>query len=287
MIKTIRLLPVLILILIACKKGDKVPSYLDIPSVGLITSDVQGSATSKITDVWVYADEELMGVWELPARVPVLREGTSTIRVTPGIKRNGMFDDRLRYPFYTSWTSGVDLELKEVSTISPEVSYTSQANFWIEGFEEAGSALSVTENSDTTLIRFTPVEHPDVVLNGSPCGGFILDGAHPYIRLFTTEDFQMTGGPVFLEMDYRCNMVFTVGVLLNSGGQPQALPYVFVVPTLHDNGTSYWNKMYIDLSPVFNQAVTQRNIFFEATLPEDLSLGHVYLDNIKLVRNTP
>ncbi|MCW5898332.1 MAG: hypothetical protein KIT10_03595 [Flavobacteriales bacterium] len=287
MTRPLPLLPLAFFALLACNKGDKVPSYLDIPSVSLTTTGQQGSATSKITDAWVFADEELIGVWELPARVPVLRDGASTIRVTPGIKRNGMFDDRLRYPFYSSWTSHVEFSLREVTAVQPTVNYISQAGFWIEAFEEPGSAFITSEASDTTLLRFTPAQYPEVVLNNSPCGGFILDADHRYIRIYTDEDFQVPGGPVFLEMDYRNDITFTVGVLFNSGGQPVSLPYVYVVPTTRPDGQTAWNKMYIDLSPVFNQGVTERDIYFEASLPSDMGHGHVYLDNVKLVRLTP
>ena len=45
-----------------------------------------------------------------------------------------------------------------------------------------------------------------------------------------------------------------------------------------------WKKIYIDLSPAFNVAISQRDIYIKATLPSDQASGTVYLDNIKLVR---
>jgi hypothetical protein len=271
----------------ACTKSGQVPAYLNVPAVSLTTTGAQGSATSRITDAWIYADEELLGVWELPARVPMLREGPVSVRITPGIKRNGMYDDRLRYPFYVPWTGNVEAVREAQVTVQPVVTYLDGTEFWIEAFENAGTLLDATPASDTTLLRFTPTADPDVVLNGSPCGGFVLDEAHRYCRLFTDEDFAVLGGPVFLELDYRTDLRLTVGVILSVNGTPQANPYVYVNPTTAGGGT-YWNKIYIDLSPVFNApGVSQRDLYFEATLPAGQASGHVYLDNIKLVQRAP
>ena len=275
-------------LLAACAKGDNVPSYVEIPSVTLVASGPQGSATSRITDVWVSADEEFIGVWELPARVPVLKDGPTRITVTPGIKRNGMYDDRLRYPFYTAWDGTVDLVATETRTVQPTVGYISSTNFWIEAFEEAGNQFNVTESSDTTLMRFTPALHPDIVLNNTPCGGFVLDQAHPFIRIYTNENFQVNGGPVFLELDYRNDLLFTVGASFQQNGTPSLVPYVYVSETSTNDASMPWNRIYIDLSPLFNQGgITMRDIYIEASLPSGRTSGQVYLDNVKLVRTTP
>jgi hypothetical protein len=276
-----------LLVLVGCAKGDKVPSYLEIPAVTVSTTQLQGAPTSRITDVWVSVNDELLGVWELPARIPVLYEGPVEIRVDAGIKRNGMFDDRLRYPFFTPYTTQTTLTLKNTTTIEPVVNYSDQADFWIEAFEDPGTLLNVTPASDTTLLRFTPAEFPDLVLNNSPCGGFVLDGDHQYIRLYTDQDFEVFGGPVFLELDYRTDMQFTIGVLYVLDGTPRVEPFVYVVPTVRPDGSTYWNKIYVDLSPVFNTGISQRDIYIEGNLPEGSSLSRVLLDNIKLVRSLP
>lgn len=272
----------------ACTKGDKVPAYVDIPAVTVTTSGTQGSNTSRITDAWVFADEELMGVWELPARVPILREGVSTISVTPGIKRNGYYDDRLRYPFYTTWSGTVEARPNEAVTVNPTVTYIPQTNFWIEAFDDAGTQLNLTPASDTTLIIFDPVNHPDIVVDGTACGGIILDSERRYVRLFTDEDFTVFGGPVFLEFDYRNDVLLTLGIQFLDGSTPRADPFLYLVPTLRPDGTMPWNKVYVDLSPVFNiGGISQRNFYFEVNLPASRTSGQVYLDNIKLLRISP
>ena len=84
MIRTLGTLLIAVIFLGSCTKGDKVPSYLIVPSVDLSTSGLQGSNTKNITDTWVYVNDEFMGSWELPARIPVLKEGSVNVRVDAG-----------------------------------------------------------------------------------------------------------------------------------------------------------------------------------------------------------
>lgn len=271
------------LLLVACTKGDKVPSYVLVTDVSLATDQpTQGSARSQVTDAWVYADDELLGSWELPALVPVLKEGQVRIDVVAGVKRNGMFDDRVRYPFYTGWSGTVELAKTVTSPVGPVVNYNANADFWIEAFEEAGHLFHMADTADE-LVHFTATEHPELNIEGNGCRGFILDAANPYIRFYTDEDFPTTGGPVFLEVDYASDLLLTVGVMYALDGIAHADPFVHVNPTQTSGGSLPWKKIYIDLSPVFNSGATQRDIYFEASLPSGQGGGRVYLDNIKVV----
>ena len=62
----------IILILASCQKEDSggIPTYLKIDN---ITLD-EGNTTSNITDALVYVNDQLQGVYELPANFPVLQE---------------------------------------------------------------------------------------------------------------------------------------------------------------------------------------------------------------------
>jgi hypothetical protein len=271
--------------LIACKKGDRVPSYLEVPVITLETASGQGLATSRITDAWVSVDERLLGSWELPARIPILAEGPHRIDIVPAIKRNGMFDDRFRYPFYTTWIGNLDLRREGTVSVSPVVQHQPDINYWIEGFDDTFVRLSTTEASDTTLLRFLPAERPDLpYLGGTPCGGFVLDPANPYIRLYSDEDFGGATGPVFLELDYRNDLAIVVGAIYSQNNVENAFPLVILVPTRRSDGTMPWNKAYIDLSALFNTSVSNRDFYIEARLPSGSSGAQVFLDNIKLVR---
>ena len=202
-------------------------------------TDVEGGGTSKITDVWVSVDDRLIGVWELPARIPVLRSGSVLVSVTPGVKRNGSFDDRLRYPFYTSYNSTVDLLQEGTVELEPVVEYGRAIVFWMERFQDEGNQLTVTTTSDTTLLLYTAFEHPQVVLDGTSCGGFVLDQAHNGIRIHTTEDFTPTGGPTFVELDYSTDISLTVGMTFEQNGSTSFAPWVVLVPTTAEGGVKW------------------------------------------------
>jgi hypothetical protein len=271
--------------LAGCRKGDKVPAYLFVNSVSVAPAAVPGTTTSRITDIRVSVDDELLGSWEVPARIPVLREGATKIQIDPWVKRNGTYDDRVRYPFYTRWEGTVDLTPEGNHVIQPQVEYTEQTVQWVESFEEAGIQLIPTNASNVELQRFTPQEHPHIVQpGGSPAAGSFLPGSGSYIRLITDQNFVVTGGPIFLELDYSTNVVLTIGILYTLNGVPSSEPYVYLVPTAGGSETPVWNKVYIDLSPVFNlSSISNRDIYIEAVGPAS-GTGAVFLDNVKLVR---
>jgi hypothetical protein len=226
-----------------------------------------------------------LGVWELPARIPVLASGPRSIEVVPAIKRNGLFDDRVRYPFYTSWTSTIDLDPEQTVNVTPSVTYIPQTRFWIEDFLDPFSRLDETEDSDTTMLRFTPTNDPEVsFVDNTPCAGFRLTPSRPRVRVFSDEDFDSYGGPAFLEMDHRNDVFISVGVIYSADGSSFNAPLVDIVPTKRSNGSMPWSKIHIDLSPMFNAAVAQRDFYIEAVLPNGQASGEVYFDNIKLLR---
>ena len=49
--------------------------------------------------------------------------------------------------------------------------------------------------------------------------------------------------------------------------------------------SSDWKKLYLDISPIIGLGgnLNTYNIYFEASLPEGLDSGFVYLDNLKIV----
>lgn len=269
---------------LACKKSEDVPTYIDIPAVTLSATDLQGGNTSKITDVWVSVNDRSMGSWELPARVPVLGDGERTISVTAAIKRNGAYDDRLRYPYYTTWRGPVELVPGTSRTVAPVVTYEPVASFWLERFNDAGTLFTVSESSDTTLLVYTAAEHPEVVLDGTSCGGFVLETGRERMSLFTEQDFAPTVGASFVELDYSTDVNLTIGLVYVRDGLERSEPWVVLVPTVPEGGLR-WNKVYIDLSEFFNTAgITGRDIYISAQLPAGQSTAHVYMDNVKLVQ---
>ena len=90
--------------------NEGVPSYINIPSIEVVTDLTnEGSNSHKITDAWVYFDNNLQGVYPLPASFPVLLSGKQNISIKAGIKNNGIAATRVKYPFYDYFNAEITL----------------------------------------------------------------------------------------------------------------------------------------------------------------------------------
>jgi hypothetical protein len=268
---------------LACRKGDAVPAYLVIPEVKLSATDAEGGSTSKITDIWVSVNDKDLGVWELPARIPVLAEGTNVIRIAAGVKKNGAFDDRSQYPYFGAWQGGLTLVREQSVNVDATVHYNG-ARIWAERFDDAGTSLNRSADSDTTLILYNPVEYPGLSRNGSICGGFVLEPDRDHIQLYTDQNFDAAYGPVFIELDYSTDVNLTIGYIYLQNGSTVFEPWLVLTPTTGQGGVS-WNKVYIDATTMFNTSgISNRDLYLQADLPAGQSSAHVYLDDLKLVR---
>ncbi|MCB0767266.1 MAG: hypothetical protein KDB95_08660 [Flavobacteriales bacterium] len=266
-----------------CRKTETVPTYLVVPRIDVQATDEQGGNTSKITEAWVTVDDRSVGVWELPARVPVIGTGTHTIGITAGIRRNGSFDDRQRYPYYTSWQTTTELDPAHAIELAPTVQYQ-PATFFTERFNDAGSQLLAASSSDTTLILYSASTNPEVLLDGSQCGGFVLDTSHDEVLLQTEQDFPGVSGPAYLELDYSTDVELTLGISYVLDGQTTLEPWVVIVANA-SAGSVVWNKIYVDLSDFFNRAgISGRDIYIAAYLPSGRSRAAAYFDNLKIIR---
>jgi hypothetical protein len=262
-----------LLIISACQKEENTnttPAYIKIDT---ITLD-ENNTTTNITDAWVYINDQLQGVYELPATFPVLKNDIQTLRIKAGIKSNGIASSRIAYPFYASFINTVMLTPNQTITVNPTVSYLDSLNFWVEDFEEAGVDLETTVISDTTLLEFT-----DSL--GNQYGGGVLNDSLITFEIATDEllDLPQAGAPVFLELDYKCNTEFLVGMYVNF---PQS---VLQKDLLWINAKDDWNKIYINLTSTISEGVGAESfkVFIGMKRGFSLDKNELYFDNVKLV----
>ncbi|MBK9273863.1 MAG: hypothetical protein IPM49_04895 [Flavobacteriales bacterium] len=267
----------------SCTKGDKEASYLQLGTVSVVTDPLtEGTGSNRITDLWVFVDDKALGVWESGSRLPVLREGPVVIKLIAGIPRNGIRDDRIQYPFYDTWSGAVDLTKGATVRIDPAFTYFPGNVYWIEGFEDPGFKFTRSADSDTTMVL---VNDPALVLTGNGAGLIHVDPARPYVRMVSSDAFTPNGA-VFLEIDRRSDHRFLIGGLMDpsGGGSPIDLPYLYVAPTLRDDGGMPWSKIHVDLSSLFNApGITNRRFYIEVQLVDGATSGTIYLDDLKVV----
>lgn len=280
--RTLRhLLPlVLVALLASCKKDGHTPSYITITAPHVLAANGTDTINSRITDLWVYLNDEPVGVWEPGDRIPLIASGPQVIKLIAGVRKNGVIDDRIQYPYYQTFSTQVDLVPEQTVTISPAFKYFPALSIWTEDFSNAGILLEVDQaNSDTLLYTIgagTSQAH----------GAVWIDTERPDFLCFSSQPFTITSiQTAFLELDYSCNMQFQVGVrYLNTVGNQVDVPYITVNSTARGDGTMPWNKIYIDLGSLWTSISSSEKRFFIRTGLGDLTSGELRLDNIRFVR---
>ena len=274
----------LILLFASCDAIDpdeEIPSYVRISDFDLTTDNAtQGANTNNIRDVWVYIDNDIQGVYELPADIPILAEGNKEVLMRAGIAVNGIAATRAQYPFYEFTSESAQLIRGEITGISPSTTYLMSASFpWIEDFEMSGFSLSKTSRSDTSMFK---VSKPDPnVEYGNSCGGIFMQDSHILAEFQSTFNFILPkgGAEVFLELDYKGNHPFIIGVTVVDGTSETQQSVITINPK------DDWNKIYISLKDVVSSALTANSykIFFRVVRGSAYPAPVIYLDNIKIV----
>lgn len=257
-------------ILNSCSKSP-VASFIYIPAFQLSTNyPSQGSASHAITDAWLYVDDNPVGVFELPASIPVNHSGNSKITVFPGIKKDGITATRIPYPFYAADSRNMDLVPSKVDTLHATSTYVDGLSFpMIEDFESGNDFSGMTAISGST-----------VVFEGNRSGRAILDDFTPSYSIASSKYILPGGGTrIFLELNYRNQQQFDIFARANhSGSTPDLLYLITITPK------DTWHKVYVDLtSAVSSIAADNYQIVFKAELPDTVSSAEYYWDNIKIV----
>ena len=279
------------------------PAYIHIESIevdSLTDYFVYGANTHKITDAWVHVDDQLIGVYELPATFPVLEKGPHKVTVYGGIMVDGRSAARDRYPFYQPWTAqNLNLVEDSIVNLSPVLHYypigegTNVA--WKEDFENTNTLLS-DSSSDVNMNRVSGVEAWQSV-NSFWSGKVELPPDSLDFTVVTADQFNFykntNGVYCLLEMDYNCNDTFLVGIQYYLDYYLETLPIIKVTPTdkTHDK-PERWNKIYINIGPYMNefQRASYFKLFFTSNLAMEGSEYHpisepryYYFDNLKLL----
>lgn len=237
---------------------------------------------ASVTDYWVYANDEAIGVWQADRRIPVLADGVTNIKVIAGVRKNGVTNDRIQYPFYATSSQDVELTLGQETSVDPVFTWY-DAPIWTEGFE-IGTSFD-TAGSEVGFHRFEGSADTADILVGSAAAGIFLDTEHDYFQAVSiaSPSFPTGTEPTFLEIDYRSDTRFLVGVKYESGGGTVTLPYLFVNATGPVGGSLPWGHIYIDLAtPWGGGGTTNRRFYIQAQLENGATSGRITLDNMNV-----
>lgn len=279
------------LLLSACEgifpPENPVPAYLHVkPFQFSINNANQGSASTATPEVWVRVNGDFLGVYPLPAEIPVLETGEVEITLDPGIRENGIASTPDIYPFYKAFTTQATLVPGQTITINPSTAYKAEARFpLIEGFENSGHLFQVlVSGAETNRIQ----RISEAAFEGNASGLIELDSANSFVELATTTRYSgllNRGAYVFLELNYKADVPVGFGVLatLRGGGSPR-IQYIAGF-----NPSTEWKKIYFNLSPAISGSVLEDyQVILKAAIPlangtPSRKNARIQLDNIKLV----
>jgi len=279
------------LILSGCElinPSEEVPSYIYVPDIKLETNvATQGSASAKITEVWVSVGGVFLGAYSLPAVIPILADGMTELTLEAGIKDNGITSRSEIYPFYTPYTIQVDLQPEHMDTIRPGIRYRDDITIaFVEDFEKGKHLFDeLLQGNESNRMVIDNME----VFEDNFSGKIYLNKDAPFVELATTESFQNLtdkGFQVYLEMNYRSDTPVVFGIIGKNQNDPDNA-FAAYDPGFVPNED--WNKIYFNLSLlVLDNPFDEYQISLQAFLIEQngntvLDNATVWLDNIKLI----
>lgn len=290
--------------LTSCVKFDgeqTVPAYIRIDTIGL-TCDytTYGANTNNFVDAWVYVDDDVKGCFELPATIPLLKQGPHKVSVFAGIAVNGIKDSRAEYPFTAPAVfNDFNLVPDSIITLSPVVTYWPAGPDenthvrWKEGFEQGTITMETTSQSDVPFIRVSgPLawHDPDEIYSTYSVK-FELHSDTTQFCFATSEEFvdlPTQGSPCMLEMDYKCSDTCTVGIFyrLNYTINQEAL--VRLRPTGPSGKEPVeWKKIYINLGPYFvdYEDADYFKVYLSSWFNRNDGTQYFYFDNLKIIYN--
>lgn len=274
----------LLLLLSACDIFDKeetIPGYIVINEIELQTTEaLEGANTHSIIDATVFADGEFVGTYELPATIPILKNGNTELNISGGIKNNGLVDNRIIYPFYNFVLKDVELLPDVKLPVGPDttvtVEYFPNLNFEIEDFEDVGLQFEA-EDEDNAEINVIS-EPPENVSRGQSLEVTLTPTNNVFYRRST---FDLTnlpkGNAMYLELDYKGTVPLEVGIFTEDAPIVKAFAGGI-------NPTDEWTKIYFEFTDEigFQTQNDQFEIYLESR-SSSLNTEKIYLDNIKFV----
>ena len=259
------------------------PHFIHIQDIAFEPDASQGEPTSRIEEVWVYSETDVLGAFPLPADIPLspaeLGEST-TLTLSAGIRANGISSTRKPYPFYEAVEVPLALEYGGRDTLEMTVGYTDWTEVVIAEDFETANRFEPTITSTAEIVR---TESEELVLDGTSSGLIVLDAENQTLISSTNEQQYnlRSNGPVWLELDYACTQPFWIGLYVKDAVNAQRIPILVLNSTEGER-----NKIYLDLDPVVRTTpdATHYEITLDAYYDGSADSTVVVVDNFKLLR---
>jgi hypothetical protein len=275
-----------VFILASCIKNNPSPSWIQVNPIILVSnpnlSGAEGQLTQDFRDVWLYVDDQLIGCFQTPFKIPILKEGAVNIKIYPAVRNNGIAGSKMIYPLVNMYELNTVFTPNQTTVINPQTSYVDNANFWIEDFEDA--SIKIQDDPNTSIASLFTTSENALPLNGFNYGKVLLNTTDSVWVANTTEQLAISKNrPCFLEVDYFNTNRIIQGFLAvsslgnvyqdNAGFNQQAPSSV------------KWKKMYIELTELIGNSSNGSNFIqtFKANLDTNRTESFICIDNIKII----
>lgn len=271
---------------------ETIPSFIYIEPFEFEAGPIEGTENQVFPYVQVLIGTENLGFHSVPSRIPLLLEGPQSIDLFPGISENGISSLTNVYNMIKFNQVEVDLEPTKVDTI--QVTYSYKENLVFPIVEPFESELHVFRE-DLDGDNFTKIELiPEDAFEGNRSARITINKEHPSFDVASERMATLPpdGTLVYLEMNYKAENIFSVGVFWTSLAEGRRSSFTNFINPKED-----WNKIYLNFSDIFDfingqQGVTDWQIGISARIPivdgelEDVE-RNVWFDNIKLIHFEP
>jgi hypothetical protein len=298
--KTITIYIILLALLSAsCKKEDLTPSYIEITKEDLQNSmdmsnfnlennttysseELAAIARQNFTHVVLLVNGKSLGVYTLPAKIPVLASDSARLYIMPCIKMDGMSTTIRNY-------EGIVAPCITTVFLKKGETYTFKDNPIRFNYQK-GTQLPLLElfNNSTGFKPDSVSSTVPIVLetvDGQNIGSITLNGQQELFEIIGPEiELPSLGEDLFFEMDYKMSdtVEMFVGIDLNYNTIWNARALIGI-----RNPINTWNKIYVNLTKVVGDG-GQGNTSVKAKIRlsgTSLNKEQVkfYFDNMKVI----
>ena len=238
-----------------------------------------GAPSHGIKDAWVYADEQIVGVFGLPAAIPIeSQEAPISFQIRAGISPNGNNSSSIEFPFFDEIVTQQNINQGANTTVPLNFNYKREAVFdFIADFEQTNIFIDEVDGNVQTILQRKETDSPF----GSFAGIIELQGQNDAIEVTHTARYLGANnkrGSVFLEFDYKGDENFFVGTILEKGSNLVKAYKILITPSVD------WKHFYLDLTDEISKSdVVSYKVVFSSTLSPGKTKSTIYLDNMKLI----
>lgn len=252
-----------------------IPSFVKIDTIIVDSTsyDSTGTISHKINFAWVYIDDNLQGVYQLPCKFPVIGEGVKNFKIFGGVYEFGNGSTATRYIFYDEYEVDDTLVVQDTLLLQPHVRYNVGLKIpSVQDFDINGSDFQLAASSSGNYIA------------SQSSGSF--EGLCGYMYLGTGESNSCiieSSTPItvpknlpgyFVELNYRCNTPFFFDIKTSLGSRS----------IIGFNTKDTWNKAYLNVTYAMD-VTPGTDVKLVFTMPRDTTMPvqEVFLDNIKVI----